>query len=133
MDSGPAPRGWRAVALIGATLAVFPMVFYEIDIASHFRFEWIDDYFGEISALIPLGVILCFIGAIMWAKRVNRSRASSLGFGAFVYAWGVILIGYLVDGMNVHGSAGIAMFVFLPMVLLALILWTMAALKPRMS
>jgi hypothetical protein len=101
-----------------------------VDLSSHFRFS-VGDYIEDTLVLIPVGLLLCFIGSIGWAIRVTKSQAASVGSGAFAYACGVILIGYVVDGMNIHGSGGLAMLLSLPMFLLALILWALAMFKRR--
>jgi hypothetical protein len=126
-------RWWRLAALAGALFLVLPPVLEWVDSATHFRFESIDDHFDEIGLLIPLGIVLCFVGCIGWAKRLERTGRASLAFGVFVACCAEVLLGYLIDGMNVHGSAGLIVISLLPMPILIIVLWIMAARKPRES
>jgi hypothetical protein len=123
-------RWWRLAACLGALLLVLPVVCEWIDGATHFRFEFIDDYFDAIGLLIPVGIALCFVGCIGWAKRLERTGRASLAFGVFAACSVEVLLGYLVDGFNVHGSAGLIVISLLPMPILIVVLWIMAARKP---
>ena len=124
-------RWWRLAAILGALFLVLPPVFEWVDVASHFRFEFIDDYFDAIGLLIPVGIVLCFVGCIGWAKHMDRTGRVSLAFGVFAACCAEVLLGYLVDGMNVHGSAGLIVISLLPMPILIAVLWIMAARKPK--
>jgi hypothetical protein len=130
-SSSKVSRWWRLAAFLGALLLTLPVVFEWIDVATNFGFEFIDDYYDLILLLIPAGIAFCFAGCIGWAKHLERTGRASLALGVFLACCAEVLLGDFVDGFNVHGSAGLIVISILPMPILIVVLWMMAARKPR--
>ncbi len=99
-----------------------------LDELSRFRFDVNYDYVG---LMVLIGTIGTFSGCIGWARHLGRSGRASMGWLVFVVPWVFLFFGYLVDGLNVHGSAGPVFLLTIPATILAIVLWTMAVMKPR--
>jgi predicted MFS family arabinose efflux permease len=119
-------RRWRVVALVGASLVAVGVGAYFTEL-SRFNFEFIDDYFDFISLIALVGGLGAFIGCIGWAKHLGRSGRASMGSVVFVVPWIFLLLGYLIDGLNVHGSAAAVLLLMISAAILAIVLWIMAA------
>ncbi len=115
---------WRATALFGIFLIA-------TGTASYF-FDLISDRFG--SSLIDIlgmgaviGIPIAFIGLIGWAKQLGKKARSRMAAAVFFTSWLLLIPGYLIDNMNIHGSAGPVMGLIFLSTILAVVLLIMAA------
>jgi hypothetical protein len=99
-----------------------------LDELPHFRFDVDYDYVG---LMVLIGALGTFSGCIGWARHLGRSGRASMGWLVFAVPWAFLFCGYLVDGLNVHGSAALVLLSGIPATILATVLWIMAAMKPR--
>jgi hypothetical protein len=119
---------WRAVALIGASFVAIGIGTMFLDELSRFRFDVDYDYIGLVALF---GTVATFSGCIGWARHLGRSGCASMGWLVFAVPGVLLFFAYLVDGLNVHGSAGLVFLSAIPTTILAIALWIMAAMKPR--
>ena len=86
------------------------------------------DIFGMGAAL---GVPLAFIGLIGWAKQLGKKDRVKMAAAVFFAPWLLLFPGYLIDGMNVHGSAAPVIFLMFIAAILAVVLLIMSAAANR--
>jgi hypothetical protein len=72
-----------------------------------------------------LGIPVAFIGLIGWAKHLGKKERVQMAAAVFFAPWLLLLPGYLIDGMNLHGSAGPVIFLMLIAAILAVVLLIM--------
>lgn len=121
---------WKNTGLLGVCLITLGITYFFFD-------EVTTDWYG--SSLLNIfgiagmvGVILAFIGVIGWAKQLGGKKRRQMAAWAFFAPWIVVLSGYLVDGLNIHGSAGLAfLLIFLAIILTVILLFMAAAAKQR--
>jgi uncharacterized protein with PQ loop repeat len=78
-----------------------------------------------------LGVPLAFIGLIGWAKQLGKKERVQMAASVFFAPWLLLFPGYLIDGMNVHGSAGPVILLMFIAAILAVVLLVMSAAANR--
>jgi hypothetical protein len=86
------------------------------------------DIFGMGAVL---GVPVAFIGLIGWAKQLGRKKRVQMAAAIFFAPWLLLFPGYLIDGMNVHGSAGPVILLMFIGAILAVVLLIMSAATNR--
>jgi hypothetical protein len=134
MNPRSTSRWWRLTAFLGLTLIAVGVFAFYLDVAVHFRYEFIEDHYDAFGTSILIGVVFAFIGCIGWARLCGKHRRSLIAGLVFIGPWAALLIGSPIGGMNIHGPAAIAMMLTIPSTVLAVILLIMAALssgKPR--
>jgi hypothetical protein len=119
-----AHRIWRIVTLIGAGLLALAIASY-LDVLTRFRFEFIEYHFEAVGYIGLSGLVLLFVGCICRARYLDKQQCLRMAAVVFFSPWAIAFISYLVDGLNVHGSAAL-MFLIFPATLLALVLLLMA-------
>jgi hypothetical protein len=124
-------RRWRLVTLLGAILTTFGLVAFYVDVAAHFKFDFIEQHYTAFGVCILLGTIIVFAGCIGWAKLRNSKVRAIMAAAVFAAPFFALLIGSPVDGINIHGPSAITMMLVLPFSALALILLIMAAVGKR--
>jgi hypothetical protein len=60
-------------------------------------------------------------------KAAKQKRARSMAAAVFFAPWLLLLAGYLIDGLNFHGSAALVVLLILIAAILAVVLLIMAA------
>lgn len=120
---------WRITAYCGIFLVTIGIAYFFFDEAT-------TDSFGsnllEIFGMgAVLGVPIAFIGLIGWAKQLGRKGRIQMAASAFFAPWLLLFPGYLIDGMNVHGSAGPVMLLMFIAAILAIVLLIMSAAANR--
>src|SRR5277367_5867223 len=116
---------WRITALCGVFLIATGTGYYFFDEATTDRFgSGLMDIFGMGAAL---GVPLAFIGLIGWAKQLGKKDRVKMAAAVFFAPWLLLFPGYLIDGMNVHGSAAPVIFLMFIAAILAVVLLIMSA------
>ena len=119
-------RPWLWVAVAGGSTAVIAAIL----LAGEGIFDW--DIDGEmLFSAIPIGVVLALVGCVGWAWNSGRRGRFALASGLIFVAVGAIGIGYLSDGMNVHGSGGPVMLISFPTAALGVVVWIMGLLSKR--
>jgi hypothetical protein len=120
---------WKAVAILGMGLIAMGILAGYLDVATHFRFEFISDDFDSFILAMAIGVILSFIGLIGWAAQPGTQRRGLMAGLVFIAPWIVLLLGWPIGGNNIHGPAALVMLLILPASILAFVLAIMAAAK----
>jgi len=118
---------WKVGAMVGVSLAAIGLGAGYFDVATHFRFAFLSDHFDIFLIALLLGILSSFVCMIGWARRLKKTtRARAAGF-VFISPWIVGLLGYPLDGFNVHGPSALLLFLIMPAAsILALVLRIMA-------
>jgi len=102
-----------------------------LDEVTRFKFEFISDDYGFFGVAMLAGVLVAFIGLIGWSRKLAKERRLPMASLVLVSPWAVLLLGYPVAGINVHGAAAPVMALFVPVSLvLSFVLFCMAGNKP---
>src|ERR1700721_4448320 len=97
-----AARPWRLTALAGVfVIALGTTVFY-IDVASHFRFDFIEHHYDAFGTGILVGVVCAFTGFIGWARWCSRQHRAMMAALVFIAPLAALLVGSPTGGPNVH-------------------------------
>jgi ABC-type transport system involved in cytochrome c biogenesis permease subunit len=121
---------WRITAFCGIFLVTIGTAYFFFDEATTDRFgsSSLVDIFGMGAVL---GVPIAFIGLVGWAKQLGRKGRIQMAASVFFAPWLLLFPGYLIDGMNIHGSAGPVMFLMLIAAILAVVLLIMSEAANR--
>jgi hypothetical protein len=120
---------WRNTGLFGVLLITLGTAYFFFDEATN---DWYGTDILTVFAIIGmLGVLLAFIGLIGWAKRLGKTRRRHLAAMVFFAPWIAAFFGYLVDGLNMHGSAGLVFAILFLAISLTVILLIMAAISEQ--
>jgi len=119
---------WKAGAIVGATLTLTAVAAGYVDVATHFRFNFLSDYFGTLLLAGLIGVVMSSVGLVGWARRMGRGSKARMAGLVFISPWIVFLLGYPIAGDNVHGPAMLVVVLMIPAIVLAVILLIMAGL-----
>jgi ABC-type transport system involved in cytochrome c biogenesis permease subunit len=117
---------WRSTCLFGVCLIALGLAYFFFD-------EVTVDRFGSSSVLTVfayaglVGVLLASIGLIGWAKQFGRKKRLQMAASVFFAPWIAVFFAYLVDDLNMHGSAGLVFLLLLFAIILTMILLIMAA------
>jgi hypothetical protein len=120
---------WKTVSLLGIALIAIGILAGYIDVATHFRFEFISDDFDIVILALLIGVLLSFVGLIGWAAQPGVRRRGSTAGLVLIAPWIVLMLGSPIGGTNIHGPAALVMLLILPATILALVLAIMARAK----
>ncbi len=93
-----------------------------VDVATHFKFEFISDDYEFFGLALLLGVFLSFAGLIGWARHLDRPARVKAAGAVFAFPWVAVLLGYPINGINVHGAAPIVLMLVLPATILSVVL-----------
>jgi hypothetical protein len=124
---------WRLAALVGVALVVTGAAAEYVDVATHFRFDFISDDYGVFGLALLLGVLLSFTGLIGWARHLDRPARMKMAGLVFAFPWVAVLVGYPIDGLNVHGAAPMVLMLVIPATILSIILLLMRSVRERKS
>jgi hypothetical protein len=122
-------RFWQVMAIAGVLLTATAAVALGLD--GIFDLDIGNGLIDAIGWAIPGGIVLAAVGIIGWAKHRGRTGRYSLGWGLLVAAFAAIGIGYVIDGMDVHGSAGPVLLISFPTAVLAIVLFIMGGVSKR--
>jgi hypothetical protein len=120
---------WKTVSLLGAALIAVGILAGYIDVATHFRFEFISDDFDLFTLALLVGTVLSFVGFIGWSAQPGAPRRGLTAGLILIAPWIVLLLGSPIGGTNIHGPAALVMLLILPATVLALVLAIMARAK----
>ena len=68
-------------------------------------------------------------GLIGWARHLDRPARVQAAGAVFAFPWVAVLLGYPIDGINVHGAAPIVLMLVLPATILSVVLLLMTKLR----
>jgi hypothetical protein len=120
---------WRITALCGIFLITIGTAYFFFDEATT---DWFGSSLLDIFGMgAVLGVPLAFIGLIGWAKQLGKKERVHMAAWVFFAPWLLLFLGYLIDGMNVHGSAGPVILLMFIASILAVVLLIMSAAANR--
>jgi hypothetical protein len=120
---------WRITALCGVFLIAIGTAYFFFDEATT---DWFGSSLLDIFGMgAVLGVPLAFIGLIGWAKQLGKKERVQMAAAVFFAPWLLLFPGYLIDGMNVHGSAGPVILLMFIAAILAVVLLIMSAAPNR--
>jgi hypothetical protein len=122
-------RHWRSVAIAGTLLALIAAALLGLD--GVFAWDYGEGVFNTIGLAITVGIVLACVGFVGWARHLGRKGRYSLGWGLLAVTFAAIAIGYLIDGMNVHGSAGPVLLMSFTTTVLAITLFIMGGAAKR--
>ena len=124
---------WRLTAVVGVAFVMAGAAAGYVDVATHFRFEFISDDYGFFGLALVLGVLLSFAGLIGIARDLDQpARIKTEGLD-FAFPWVVVLVGYPIDGLNVHGAAPVVLMLVVPATILSLTLLLIGKRSQRSS
>jgi hypothetical protein len=118
---------WRALTLSGAALAAIGLGAFLLDFASIGDFLWLEEHLDQFFFAIPIGILVVFVGAIGWARHLERSRRVTLAGIVFIVPVSVCALVGLFASTNVHGPFFLFLLPIAPALLLSLILLMMPA------
>jgi hypothetical protein len=119
---------WKATAIVGICLIIVGIAAGYVDVATHFRLEFLSDHFNIFLIAVLVGVLASSVGLIGWARLLKRcARARMVGL-VFVSPWITVLLGYPIAGNNIHGPSALVLLLIIPGSILAVILLMMAGL-----
>jgi hypothetical protein len=120
---------WRITALGGLFLITIGTAYFFFDEATT---DWFGSSLLDIFGIAAvLGVPLAFIGLIGWAKHLGKKERVQMAAAVFFAPWLLLFPGYLIDGMNFHGSAAPVISLMLIAAILAVVLLIMSAAATR--
>jgi hypothetical protein len=123
-------RIWRSIALTGACLLAVGIGAGYFDDLTHSRFEYIsehyDDDFGPAGFI---GLLLALVACIGWARHLERRNVRRMAWTVFLAPWAILLLGYPIEGVNIHGYSAFAIMLIFPATLLSVVLGIMAVRK----
>lgn len=102
---------WRNTVAAGVCLILIGIGAGYLDVATQFRFDFISRYFDVFSFAALAGVLLAFVGCIGWSRHLKKRQKILLAVAAFIFPWMVLLVGYPIGGINMHGAAAPAMVI----------------------
>jgi hypothetical protein len=117
---------WKVGSIFGVSLIAIGVAAGYVDVATHFRFQFLSDDSGTFILAILVGLLLVFVGLIGWAKHLKpgtRARRAGIVFAA---PWIALLVGYPIAGNNIHGPGAILLVMIIPATILAVVLLIMA-------
>jgi hypothetical protein len=126
-----AVRPWRLTALAGVFLIALGTAAFYIDVAVHFRFDFIEQHYDVFGICILGGVVFAFIGCIGWARLCSKQHRATMAALVFIAPFAALLLGSPIGGTNIHGPSAISMMLTIPATVLAVILLIMAAFGSR--
>jgi hypothetical protein len=113
---------WRVVAIAGIGFVTIGAAAGYVDIATRFRFEFISDDFEIFILALLVGTLISFIGLTGWARYLDRQSRVRMAGLVFAFPWIAVLLGYPIDGINVHGAAPLVLMLVAPASILSLVL-----------
>ena len=120
---------WKTISLLGVALTAVGISAEYIDVATHFRFEFISDDFDVFTLSLLVGTVLSFIGFIGWSAQPGARRRGLTAGLILIAPWIVLLVGSAIGGTNIHGPAALVFLLILPATILALVLAIMSGVK----
>ncbi len=120
-------RPWRLTAFAGVFLVALGTAAFYIDVAAHFRFDFIEHHYDEFGICILGGVVFAFIGCLGWARLCSKQHRAMMAALVFIAPSAALLLGSPIGGTNIHGPSAISMMLTIPATVLAVILLIMAA------
>jgi uncharacterized protein with PQ loop repeat len=127
--SARSPGFWRITALCGVFLITISAAYFFFDEATT---DWFGSSLLDIFGMgAVLGVPLAFIGLIGWAKQLGKKERVQMAASVFFAPWLLLFPGYLIDRMNVHGSAAPVILLMFIAAILAVVLLIMSAAANR--
>jgi hypothetical protein len=120
---------WKATALFGIFLITIGTGYFFFDEATT---DWYGSSLLDIFGMgAVIGVPIAFIGLIGWAKQLGKKERIQMAATVFFSPLLLIVASYLIDGINIHGSAGPVMCLILLGTMLAVVLLIMAAVASQ--
>jgi hypothetical protein len=120
---------WRNTGLFGVWLVAIGTAYFFFDEVTADRYGTnILEVFGIIGMV---GVLLALIGLIGWARQLGKHQRLQMAAWVFFAPWIAVFSGYLVDDLNIHGSAGLALALMFLSIILTIILLVMAAIAKQ--
>ena len=113
---------WRATSILGICLIVIAIAVGYVDVATHFKFEFLSHDFDILLIAALIGVVASFVGLIAWARRLEPKARVRMAVLVFVSPWSAGLAGYALPGNDVHGPGILVPLLILPASILALAL-----------
>ncbi|HSY35778.1 MAG TPA: hypothetical protein VK814_08520 [Acidobacteriaceae bacterium] len=120
-----AVRFWQLVALAGVFLVALGTAAFYVDVAAHFRLDFIEHNYDVFGMSILVGVGVAFVGFIGWARLSDRQGRGVMAASVFAAPFAALLLGSPIDGINVHGPSAISMMLTIPATILAVIVLNM--------
>lgn len=120
---------WKLTALTGFALIVTSVAAEYVDVATHFKFEFISDHYGFFGVALLTGILLSFVGVIGWARYLDRSACLATAGAVFALPCIAVLVGYPINGINVHFAAPTVLMLVLPAAILSVILLLMSSVR----
>jgi hypothetical protein len=120
---------WKTISLLGVALTAVGISAEYIDVATHFRFEFISNDFEVFTLALLAGTVLCFVGFIGWSVQPGTQRRGLTAGLILIAPWIVLLVGSPIGGTNIHGPAALVFLLILPATILALVLAIMSGVK----
>jgi hypothetical protein len=127
MAKGLRPAIWKHFSLWSAFLVFLCVAVGYVDELTHFKLEFIDDYYDVIAIAGLISATVCVVSLVGWARQLDKRGRIALAFCVLLWPWVLCLIGYLFDGFNPHGAAAPLLVSIVPTFILSLVFFTMAA------
>jgi hypothetical protein len=89
--------------------------------------DFINRYLDFLGLPALIGVPLSFAGCIGWAAHLGRRGRARMAAVVFALPWLILLVGYPLDGIKLHGAAAPVLLLAIPATILAFVLFIMAA------
>lgn len=86
----------------------------------------IDDHFALALWANVLGIILCLVSLVVWAKHSDRQGRIRIGAVTFLLSVGTGILGSVIRPVDVHGPFSMLFLTLLPTSVLGFVLWANA-------
>jgi hypothetical protein len=103
-------RLWRIIAFAGTVLVTLGAVAGYVDVGSHFKFDFIDDYYDAIGVSMLIGVAFVFIGCIGYARYCSKQHRVLMAGLVLIAPWAALLVGSPIGGTNIRDFSGTGTF-----------------------
>lgn len=97
------------------------------DYASHGGIDLIDDHFGVVLCASIVGMLLCAVSLVAWAKQLHARGRAKVGAITSLMSGAVCITAATIGGTNVHGPLFLLCLLIFPMFLVGIVLWLSAA------
>jgi hypothetical protein len=118
---------WKVLTIAASCVVAVGLGAVGVDFATIGRFELISRNFGVILVAILAGATALLVALIGWATVLGKVGRIRIAFFAFLLSFGVILIGFLLAGTNVHGLFFLFVLSMSPIILAGFVAAIMAA------
>ena len=117
-------RNWlpKFLTTFGVVCVVVGVSWGFVDVWTHFRFQFLTDYYELFLATLAVGIVLSVGGAILWTRHFDRLKKFRVAGVIFVIG----AVAFMVVPNNVHGPGMLLGFASVFTLILSVVIAVMA-------